>query len=343
MTKKAATIQDVAKRIGVHASTVSRVLNPATRSMVSEKVARRILEAAEELGYSRNLLASGLKGGQTYTVGIVIPDLTNPLFPPIVRAIERTLKASGYIAILADTDNSATNEQAIIETLISRRVDGLVLATATRNDEVIENDIARQIPFVLVNRTIENDSTNATSVINDDEFGIELAVEHLVNLGHRKIAYVGGPQRTSTGHARYRAFLKASRVHGLPVSRARIVNAAAFSEEAGRKALERILGTDEKPTAILTANDRLALGCYDALRDRRLRCPRDVSVTGFNDMPYVDRLTPPLTTLRIPHDELGALAATLLLDRLKDPNAAAKHVRLKPELVVRGSTARPAK
>jgi LacI family transcriptional regulator len=339
MRKKRATIEDIAAILGVHWSTVSRVLNPATRSMVSEKVGLRVLETAKELGYTRNTQAAGLKNGRTYTVGIVIPDLTNPLFPPIVRAIERTLQAAGYIAILADTDNSSSNERAIVQTLISRRVDGLILATALRKDELIERYINDQFPVVLVNRTIKND--NATAVINDDEHGIKLAFEHLVNLGHRRIAYLGGPLSMSTSYARYQAFLGASRAHGIPINRALVANAAALTEQSGRAVVDKILSQGAGLTAILTANDRLALGCYDALREKNLRCPEDVSVTGFNDMPYVERLTPPLTTLHVPHDEMGALAASLLLYQIGNPKAAAKQVRLMPSLVVRGSTAPP--
>jgi LacI family transcriptional regulator len=178
-------------------------------------------------------------------------------------------------------------------------------------------------------------------VINDDDFGIKLAFEHLVNLGHRRIAYLGGPLSMSTSYARYQAFLGASRAHGIPIDRALVVNAAALTEQSGRAAVDKILSQGASLTAILTANDRLAVGCYDALRDKHLRCPEDVSVTGFNDMPYVERLTPPLTTLHVPHDEMGALAASLLLYRLGTPKAAAKQVRLRPNLVVRGSTAPP--
>jgi LacI family transcriptional regulator len=178
-------------------------------------------------------------------------------------------------------------------------------------------------------------------VINDDEFGIKLAFEHLVTLGHRRIAYVGGPMRMSTSYARYQAFLGASRAHGIPINRALIVNAAALTEQSGRAAVDQILSQGASVTAILTANDRLALGCYDALREKHLGCPDDVSVTGFNDMPYVERLTPPLTTVHVPHDEMGTLAASLLLEQLGTPKAAAKQVRLRPSLVVRGSTAPP--
>jgi LacI family transcriptional regulator len=334
-------IKDVARRAGVHPSTVSRVLNPATRSMVSERLAEEILKIAAELGYRRNPLASGLRTRKTFTVGIIIPDLTNPVFPPIVRCAERTLDAAGYIAILADTGSQKRGEREIVENLRARDVDGLILATAKRRDPVVDACVDAGIPLVLVNRTVTKH--NVAAVINDDELGIELALGHLRALGHTEIAYVGGPTSTSTGHDRHYAFTRSARRAGLTINRSRIVDARAFTEAAGAAALRTLLDTDSGFTAVLTANDLLALGCYDALGERGLTCPRDVSVTGFNDMPFVHRLDPPLTTVHIPHDELGIEAAKLLLERIDAPDAPAKLIRLEPRLIVRGSTAEVAR
>jgi LacI family transcriptional regulator len=178
-------------------------------------------------------------------------------------------------------------------------------------------------------------------VINDDELGIELALAHLTQLGHRHIAYIGGPQSTSTGYVRYHAFLNGAKKLGLNVDRKLITNAKAFTEAAGAAALGRLFDSGKQFTAVLTANDLLALGCYDGLKERGLRCPQDLSITGFNDMPYVDRFDPPLTTLHIPQDALGVQAAELLLERIENPNAPAKQLRLEPRMIVRGSTARP--
>ena len=339
MAPPPANIKDVANRAGVHPSTVSRVLNPATRSMVSDRLAGRIMRAAEELGYRRNPLASGLRTQKTYTVGIVLPDIANPVFPPIVRGAEHTLDVEGYNAILADSGTRRRSEKAVIDNMKARRVDGLIIAAARRKDPIVDECMEQAIPLVLVNRTV--DKHNVAAVINDDELGIELALEHLRALGHRRIAYVGGPQNTSTGYVRYRTFLRASRRFGLAVDRNLVVNADDYTEAAGQGAFTRILERNEAFTAVLTANDLLALGCYDAMRARGLDCPADISVTGFNDMPYVDRFDPPLTTLHIPLDELGVQAARLLLERIRQPEAPAKQLRLEPRLVVRGSTAPP--
>ncbi len=173
MAKRTVNIKDVAAKADVHPSTVSRVLNPETRSMVSEAVADRVTRIANEMGYARSTLAYGLRTGRTHTVGVLIPDLTNPMFPPIIRRIERTLAQQGYIAILADSDNNQKNETTIVESLKSRNVDGLILATAHRLDSVVSNCVEEHIPLVLVNRTI--DAHSVTAVINDDEHGIELA------------------------------------------------------------------------------------------------------------------------------------------------------------------------
>jgi LacI family transcriptional regulator len=337
MSKNAVNIKDVAQRAGVHPSTVSRVLNPATRSMVSSALAVKVMHIAEELGYRRNPLASGLRTRKTYTVGIIIPDLTNPVFPPIVRSVERTLDREGYIAILADSDGRQRSELTIIDNLRSRQVDGLILASAKRKDPAVDACLEQGIPLVLVNRMVNRH--NVAAVINDDELGIQLALEHLVSLGHRDIAYVGGPQSTSTGYDRYHAFLGCAKRLQLQTDRALTVNAKAFSDAAGAAALHGLFAGGRPFSAVLTANDLLAVGCIDALRQRGLRCPQDISVTGFNDMPFVDRFDPPLTTLHIPHDELGVEAAELLLERMVNPEAPAKLVRLEPRMVIRGSTA----
>jgi LacI family transcriptional regulator len=340
MPRRKVNIKDVAAKAGVHASTVSRVLNADTRSMVSEKVAGRIEKIADQLGYARSPLASGLRTGRSLTIGVMIPDLTNPLFPPIVRSIERTLSARGYVVMLTDSDNDQKNELALLKSMRARQIDGLILATAHRKDQVVDICVMEQIPLVLVNRT--TDKHNAASVINDDALGIEMAVQHLVAQGHQRIAYIGGPQNTSTGRDRYLAFRQLMKNGQLKSHADLIVNAKAFTEAEGERVLGSMLKLRQKFTAVVAANDLLALGCYDALQAKGLSCPGDISVTGFNDMPFVDKLSPALTSLRIPHEELGNQAAQLLLAQLADPESGSNTIiTLKPELIVRASTAQP--
>jgi LacI family transcriptional regulator len=339
MSKNKITIKDVAAAANVHSSTVSRVLNPDTRSMVSESVARRVAKIADELGYARSALASSLRTGKSYTIGVIIPDLSNPVFPPVVRGIERALSAAGYIALLADSDNNPQSERAIYDSLRSRSIDGLILATAHTEDPIVTASIEAQLPLVLVNRTVASHAV--TEVINNDSLGIELAVSHLIGLGHRHIAFLGGPQNTSTGLSRYAAFERIGREGRFSFAAQLCVSCDAFTEIAGAKGMQSILQHRGEFTAVVAANDLLAIGCYDALASAGLNCPDDVSVTGFNDMPFVDRLSPPLTSVHIQHDELGVRAATLLLEEIRGVHVEPQTVSLDPELVIRGSTASP--
>ena len=339
MAKRKVNIKDVAARAEVHPSTVSRVMNPETRSMVSERVAERVTRIAGEMGYTRSPLASGLRTGRSFTIGVIIPDLSNPMFPPIVRGIERTLEAEGYIAILADSDNSQKSERAIFDSMKSRRIDGLILATAHIEDPIVEDCIEEQLPVVLVNRTI--DTHDVSEVINNDELGIQLAVSHLIELGHKQIAFLGGPQNISTGRDRYRAFRNLADNGQFELDPDLCASCTAFTEAAGHTSMLGILDCNKPFSAVVAANDLLALGCYDALEERGVSCPGDVSVTGFNNMPFVDRFSPPLTSLHIPHDELGVRAANLLLAEIRNSDAPRTTIRLDPVFVVRGSTAAP--
>jgi LacI family transcriptional regulator, galactose operon repressor len=331
-------IRLIAERAGVHVSTASRALNPQTRARLSHKVATRIMKIASDLGYIRNPMAVGLKTRRSFTVGVIVPDLTNPLFPPIVRAVEHTLGKEGYVTVLADSDNNRETEGAILDSLQARQVDGLILATAWLNDDIVARCQKQKIPFVLVNRTVLDPSV--TSVVTNDVHGIHLAVDHLVQLGHRKFAFVGGPLNTSTATGRRTGFLEALKAYRLPVREKLIIDCPSFTVQSGAVAARELLGTANRSfTAIVAANDMLALGCYDALAEAGLKCPKDMSITGYNDMPFADRFNPPLTTLRIPHDQIGVQSSLLLLRMMRDPKVIAPSMHLEPLLVVRASTA----
>lgn len=339
MARRRATLRDVARRAGVHPSTVSRALNPRTREMITERIARRVSQAAALLGYQANPIAYSLRTKRSQIAGVLIPDLTNPIFPPIIRGVEDGLAVAGYTAIVANTDNDADRERLAVQNLIARHVDGLILATARRRDPLVDHCLAEEIALVLVNRTVE--TGGVSSVVTDDAFGMQLVVEHLIRLGHARIAHVAGPPGLSTGFARHRGFLKGMKAAGLRADAGMVVVCHAFTESEGRRAFLKLRARDRGFTAVAAGNDLLALGCYDALRELGLRVPQDMAVTGFNDMPFVDKLKPPLTTVRIPLYQMGAQAARTLLARLEERNAPLEQITLRPELVVRGSTAPP--
>ena len=339
MGRPSVTLREVAELAGVHPSTVSRTLSPETRDLVNEETARRVDAAVAQLDYRPNRLARGLKMRRSLTVGVVLPDLTNPFFPPVVRGIEDRLEAEGYTVLLTNTDGDAEREQRSIGTLLGRQVDGLILAAATRTDAAVKELLAGGTPLVLVNRRV--DDPRAVAVVSDDRKGVRLAVDHLAQRGHRTIGHVAGPTSTSTGRARRDSFRAAARRHGL---QARVVVAEAFTEAAGAVAAAELLREHPDVTAIVAGNDLIALGCLDALADAGLRCPADVSLVGFNDMPFIDKLDPPLSTVHVSHYALGEQAAALLLEQLGPGGNRRATPRLSVvdvSLVVRGSTAPP--
>jgi LacI family transcriptional regulator len=331
------TLRDVAEAAGVHAATASRALNPATRALVNADTARRVMRVAEQLGYRPNPIARGLKTSKSGTVGIVLPDLTNPLFPPIVRGIEEILESAGYSGLIVNTDNDPGREQTLIEHLRSRQVEGLIVATARVEHPLMEQLHRDGVVMVMVNRRPEG--VDVPSITPDDAAGVELAVRHLAELGHTRIAHVGGPQSTSTGTTRARAFRAVVRDLGLDDDPALVTTAASWSESAGADGLRRLLDSGADFSAIFAGNDLIALGCYDVFFERGIECPAEMSVVGFNDMPFLDKLRPPLTTIAIPHQQIGAEAARLLLDSIGDPSRPSRSVSLPLSLVVRGSTA----
>ena len=339
MTSSSPTLKEVAERAGVHVTTASRALNPATSSLVNAATIRRVQAAARELRYQPNAIARGLKTARSMSVGVLLPDLTNPLFPPIVRGVEDVLFAGGYTTLIANTDNDPARQLAVFDTLRARQVDGIIAATARRDDRLFLDAHRAGIKVVLVNRRV--DGSEIPSVTGDDHEGTAAAVRHLIDLGHTRIAHVAGPADTTTGQSRLRAYRQTLDEAGLPVDPALIATAAEFTEVEGARATRAMLDGAGTPTAVVAANDTIALGCLDVFAERGLRCPRDVSLVGFNDMPFVDRLSPPLTTVHVPHYQIGAEGARMLLERLANPDLPAKSITLPATLVLRESTARP--
>jgi LacI family transcriptional regulator len=333
----AVTLRDVARVAGVHPATVSRALNEETRALVNEETARRVLSAAEELGYQPNPIARGLKTNRSYTIGVLIPDLTNPLFPPILRGIEDRLETAGYTPLIANTDNDPERELLDSQTMRARQVDGIIAATARRDHRLHDALLETGIELVLVNRRQEE--LPVSSATADDRMGMRLSVEHLVSLGHTRIAHLAGPLDYSTGLDRHEGFHETMRAAGLEPDPELVLVAEAFTESEGARLCEQLMAAGRNFTAVAAANDLLALGCYDVFAERGVRCPEEVSVVGFNDMPFAARFQPPLTTIHIPHYEIGKAAGELMLERLQDADSEPREIRLEPSLVVRGSAA----
>ena len=338
MSRRRATLKDVAEAIGVHVSTVSRALHAKTRHLITDELAERIVAAADALDYRPNPIAFSLRTRRSMTIGVLVPDITNPIFPPIVRGVEDVLVSRGYTALVVNTDNDPAKAANHIQMLRGRGVDGLIVASAQRRDPTLAEVVEDGLPLIAVNRM--PDRRDISAVVNDERAGIGAVVDHLAGLGHRRIAHIAGPQALSTGFARCKAFRACVAARGLDRDPDLIVTATRFGESEGERCAGPLLDLSPPPTAIVAANDLLALGAIRALTGRGLSSPQDISVTGFNDMPFFDRLTPPLTTVRIQSYETGRRAAAMILQHIETPLAqrTAQTEILGVELIERGST-----
>jgi LacI family transcriptional regulator len=333
------TVSDVAELAGVHRSTAARALNPTTSGLLTRETVARVVEAAQRLQYTPNTIARGLRTNRSSTIGVLIPDLTNPLFPPILRGVEEAIMPLGYTALIVNTDNDPERETANFHALLARQVDGLIVATARQRDPMLDEAERRGVAVVLVNRG--TGGRRFPLVAGDDREGVRDAVAHLVELGHRRIAHLAGPGDVSTATVRASAFREAVGEHGLTPDAAPIVACRGYTEQGGSDAMQQVVDAHPGTTAVLAGNDLIALGALRTLQARGLRCPQDVSVVGYNDMRFADALSPALTTVRVPHRLLGVEAAHLLLERIGTPGTPPKTLLLPCELVVRASTAAP--
>lgn len=339
MEQSIVTLRDVARAAEVHPGTASRALNPSTRSQVKVETAERVLAAAAELGYRVNPIARSLRTSRSLTVGVLIPDLTNPFYPPIVRGVEDELSAGSYVALVANTDNDSSKERRVLETLRERQVDGLIVMTAKRKSPLIVEVAEAGMPMVLVSRDV--DGLNVSGVMLDDEEAMNLAVGTLRDLGHRHIAHISGPRTVSTAVRRRQGFVRA--IKRLPGVSSTIVESAQFSIGGGSAAGEQLLSEHPEVTGIVAANDMIALGCLSAYQAAGLSCPEDFSVIGVNDSQFLDHTAPPLSTVSVPKYEMGRSAAQLLLSQLQSNGGrpAAEVRQMTPEMKLRGSTGAP--
>jgi LacI family transcriptional regulator len=330
------TIKDVAERAGVHASTVSRVINNNQRSSIREKTRLKILEAIRELGYRPNSIARNLRLKTSDAIGMLIPDITNPLFPEVIKGVESLASENDLSITLCNTDDNPEKELKIIRFLLGRMVDGFLLASVHMRDETIEEVDKSGLPYVMVNRGNRKDA--GARVVPDNAAGARLAVQHLVSLGHKKIAHIAGFLYTDTGIERLEGYRKTLNLANIPFNPDYMVE-TGYKEADGYKAMSKMLRLADRPTAVFAANDLLAMGAILAIHEKGLRVPEDISVVGFDDIWVADRITPALTTVKIPLYKMGYLAMSMLLNKMKDIPVEQERILLEPSLVVRRSTA----
>ncbi|HZS89295.1 MAG TPA: LacI family DNA-binding transcriptional regulator [Chloroflexota bacterium] len=331
----AVTLKALARLAGVHPSTVARVLNGDPQQRVSDEVRGRIVALAEQHGYQPNHLARALRLKRSRVIGTIIPDIANPFFAVLFRGIEDALARQDFSVILANTDDQPAREQRSLDMLRGRQVDGLILATARHHDPAIQALAAEGVPFVLVNR--HTDPLLAPAVVPDDYNGAVAAVEHLIALGHRRIAHIAGDDDISTGHKRRLGYIDALARHGLRADPDLVVT-GSFREAGGDEAMRALLALPRPPTAVFAVNDLAAIGALRALHEAGLQVPRDMSLVGFNDLPMVAQTSPRLTTMHVPLRDMGVAAAERLLAVLAGRETGRTMVAMPVELVCRDST-----
>lgn len=300
------TLHGVAAAAGVSKSTVSRILDERLPRSESE-TARRVRQIAEDLGYVRDLSAASLRRGSTMTIGVIVPRLTDTVMAMLYESLAKACSRAGRFAIVATTDDKPKADRLAAETLLKRGVDGLILSTAREDDNFPEELTNRGVPFVLALRT----DGRSLSSVGDDKLGGYLATRHLLDLGHRRIGVIAGPSYASSSRGRVEGYKQALNEAGVTIDPAYIVP-STFGIDSGSEAAETLMRVEPRPTAIFAVNDNTAIGGLSGLARLGLSVPDDVSLVGYNDIPIVSHLATPLTTLRVPFDQIASNALDLL-------------------------------
>lgn len=332
---RAVTIGDVAATAGVSRQTVSRAING--KGEISAETRERVLAAVRALGYRPSSIARGLKTSRTLTIGLVVPDIANPFFAELARGAAAVALSEGYGVLLCNTDEDPAQEWAVLRLLEDHRVDGLVLCSSRLDEDSLSAAVARWRPLVLVNRTPAQALPGLGVVRVADREGARQVVRFLHGLGHRRIAFVGGMGASQSSRARRAGYRLGLEDLGLAAPDEWVADAAP-TVAGGRTAAAALLAQQHGLSALIAFNDLVAVGCLQACQAARLAVPGDVSVVGWDDIVFAPYLSPPLTTVRLPKQEIGARAMTLLLALLGAPEQTPEPLELPGELVVRQTT-----
>jgi LacI family transcriptional regulator len=328
------TIKDVARRVGVSTATVSHVIN--NTRYVSEGLRKKILEAIDELHYHPNAVARSLVKKKTHTIGIIISDILNPFYTAIVRGIEDVTYQSGYNVMLCNSDEDPEKEVLYIQILLERRIDGLVISSAFRGVVHPLLSKLKMVPLVTIVRKVRGLASD--SVFGDNLEGVYQAIRHLIQLGHRRIAIISGPQGLSSGEERFLGYQKALGDRGITAD-ANFIKFGDFKRESGYTLTKEVLQQKEVPTALFVANNQMTIGALNAINELKIRVPKDLSLVSFDDMEWYSFLSPPLTTVEQSPYLMGKTAGETLLQRINKKRKSIKKIIIPSRLIVRESTA----
>jgi LacI family transcriptional regulator len=328
-----ATIKDVAARAGVSTATVSRVLSG--KGSVSLSLRDRVRQAIRELDYRPNLAARRLRERQARIIGALIPDIQVPFFASIIVGIEKVLSEADYLLLLSNTNEDLAQEKKQIDKLLAESVTGVIFASASSTDTRNYHRLQKSgVALVAIDRKPGNLQVDMVGIEN--AHAAEQATQHLIAEGHRRIALIAGPQEVSTGAERRAGYEQALLSAGLPIDE-RLIHPGGYSEEGGYRAMKALFERDERPSAVLIANNTMALGALKYINEQHLRIPADVALISFDDMPWAPSLSPALSVVAQPVYDIGVVAARLMLDRIREPDSPIKTVTLEARLIVRSS------
>lgn len=330
----AITLKDVAKQAGVSAMTVSRVVN--RNGNVDPETQQRVEDAIIALDYVPNRLARGLISSKTKTIGLIVPDVVNPFFAPVVRGAETTARKAGYRVLLCNSEADLRLEREYVEDLVAHRVEGLLVAPASDKSRMSLLPLLRGgFPIVLLDRSLPD--VDCDSVISDSVAGARRLVEHLVRIGHRRIAHFTESDDVSTGRERLEGYRQALRESDIPYND-ELVFRTTVDRIGGYRATLQMLALEPLPTAIFTVNNMTAVGAMEALRERGLAVPRDIGLVCYDDVEHLAVLSPFLTVVDQPAETFGSLGAQLLFERIEEKaGARSRRIVLQPDLIVRES------
>jgi LacI family transcriptional regulator len=329
------TFNDLAKELNLSTATISRALSRP--EIVAPETRTRVLDAVRRSGYQMNGIARSLRTQSTHTIGVIVSDICNPFFSSIVKAAEDVARTNGYTVLICNADEDGRNEEVALRLFIERQVSGVIRCSAGANPSLLQVLLQKSIPLIDLDR--QSGLPNIDTVILNNELGASLGTRHLIKLGHKKIAIVSGPQHLSNARDRLKGFRKTLRAARISIPK-NYVEFGDFREASGFQAAERLLNLNSPPTAIFVANNEMMAGTLSAVRQRRVKVPRELSLVGFDDARWARYLEPPLTVVSQPAELMGQKAAQLLLTRLSG-RTTPQTVVFEPELIVRRSAAAP--